>query len=125
MKYKDNKLQPKELKVLQKLQDGLINKQIAVEMGTTEQVIKNLLHQVFDKLGAENRLHAVLLGINYGLLQGTYVTKEGAYVTKEGQYGYHRVPIDAAVVVEWNRMVAVHCFKRRDENRAKFVASFS
>ena len=40
------------------------NKEIAVRVGTTEQVVKNYLRKVYDKLGVADRLELALYCLN-------------------------------------------------------------
>ena len=40
------------------------NKEIAVKVGTTEQVVKNYLRKVYDKLGVADRLELALYVLN-------------------------------------------------------------
>ena len=43
------------------LSDGLLNKQIAHEMGITEATVKANMTAIFRKLGASNRTQAMLI----------------------------------------------------------------
>ena len=47
---------------------GMKNKEIATEVGTTEQVVKNYLRKVYDKLGVADRLELALYCIHHRLL---------------------------------------------------------
>jgi DNA-binding NarL/FixJ family response regulator len=40
------------------------NKEIASQLGTTEQVIKNYLRKIYDKLGVSDRLELALYWLN-------------------------------------------------------------
>jgi two-component system, NarL family, nitrate/nitrite response regulator NarL len=53
-------LSPKEKAVITGITRGLRNKEIAFEIGTSEQVIKNYLRKIYDKLGVEDRLELAL-----------------------------------------------------------------
>lgn len=56
-------LSPQQLKVLQRVAEGRLNKQIADELGIQERTVKAHLTVVFEKLGVRNRTQAgVLLG---------------------------------------------------------------
>ena len=44
---------------------GMKNKEIAVRVGTTEQVVKNYLRKVYDKLGVADRLELALYCLNH------------------------------------------------------------
>jgi predicted transcriptional regulator len=45
------------------------NKEIAYQIGTTEQVIKNYLRKVYDKLGVSDRLELALYCLHHELLK--------------------------------------------------------
>lgn len=55
-------LTPRESRVLQLLRDGLSNKQIARAIEVSEQTVKYHLKNLYSKLGAVGRAHAVALG---------------------------------------------------------------
>jgi DNA-binding CsgD family transcriptional regulator len=60
-------LTARELQAAVLVWEGLTNHQIARALGTTEQVIKNYLHQIFDKLGVWSRLElAVYIAVRGG-----------------------------------------------------------
>jgi DNA-binding CsgD family transcriptional regulator len=44
---------------------GKRNKEIASQLGTTEQVIKNFLRRVYDKLGVADRLELAIFALNH------------------------------------------------------------
>ena len=54
-------LTPQQFRVLQMLGDGLLNKQIAYELGVSEATIKAHMTAILRKLGATNRTQAVLI----------------------------------------------------------------
>src|ERR1700753_4079290 len=54
------KLSKKELAIISCIPRGMRNKEIAYQIGTTEQVIKNYLRKVYDKLGVSDRLELAL-----------------------------------------------------------------
>lgn len=61
-------LTPSQLRILEGLKAGRLNKQIAFDLGVTEATIKAHLTSVFRKLGVQNRTQAVILAqqINLG-----------------------------------------------------------
>lgn len=63
------KLSPKELWIISGVTQGLRNKDIAQEVGTTEQVVKNYLRKVYDKLGVSDRLELALYCMHHHLLE--------------------------------------------------------
>ena len=54
-------LTPQQFRVLQMLGEGLLNKQIAYELGVSEATIKAHMTAILRKLGASNRTQAVLV----------------------------------------------------------------
>lgn len=59
-------LTPREREVLQLLARGLANKQIAAQLGLSENTVKFHISSVYAKLGAGNRAEAVTLGARRG-----------------------------------------------------------
>jgi DNA-binding NarL/FixJ family response regulator len=59
-------LSSKEIKVATLVWQGQTNPEIAAVLGTTEQVIKNHLRNVFDKLGVWSRLELALYVASHG-----------------------------------------------------------
>ena len=64
------KLTDKELLIVSCVTQGMKNKEIVSEIGTTEQVVKNYLRKVYDKLGVSDRLELALYCIHHRLLAG-------------------------------------------------------
>ena len=62
------RLSPRETEVLELLAEGLANKQIARRLGLTEATVKGYLSQLFEKLGAADRAHAVALALRSRLI---------------------------------------------------------
>ena len=62
------RLSDKELLIISCVTQGMRNKEIATEIGTSEQVIKNYLRKVYDKLGVSDRLELALYCIHHKLL---------------------------------------------------------
>ena len=54
------RLSPKETAIITCITQGKRNKEIAFQLGTTEQVIKNYLRKIYDKLGVSDRLELAL-----------------------------------------------------------------
>ncbi len=63
-----DRLTPKELRIVALIVQGFKNKEIAVQLGTTEQVIKNYLRNVYDKIGVSDRLELALFTIHHRML---------------------------------------------------------
>jgi DNA-binding NarL/FixJ family response regulator len=58
----------KEMLIISGVTQGLKNKDIAVQVGTTEQVVKNYLRKIYDKLGVADRLELALYSMHRKLL---------------------------------------------------------
>ncbi len=63
-------LTPKESMIVACVTQGMKNKEIAVRVGTTEQVVKNYLRKVYDKLGVADRLELALYCLNHHVVDG-------------------------------------------------------
>jgi len=50
----------REQRVIELVAQGLKNKEVADEIGTTEHVVKNYLRTIYDKLGLWNRVELAL-----------------------------------------------------------------
>jgi two-component system, NarL family, nitrate/nitrite response regulator NarL len=75
-------LSPKELAIITCITQGKRNKEIASQLDTTEQVIKNYLRKLYNKLGVSDRIELALYGLGNqldetksesGFLQGASV----------------------------------------------------
>jgi two-component system nitrate/nitrite response regulator NarL len=64
------RLSDKEMLIISGVTQGLKNKDIALEVGTTEQVVKNYLRKIYDKLGVSDRLELALYSMHHRLLDG-------------------------------------------------------
>ncbi|MHA7849732.1 response regulator [Roseovarius sp.] len=64
----NHNLSDKELFVLRLAADGLTNKEIARDLGTTEVTIKVHMRSICKKLGARNRAHAAIISRERALL---------------------------------------------------------
>jgi DNA-binding NarL/FixJ family response regulator len=63
-------LTPKESLIVSCVTQGMKNKEIALRVGTTEQVVKNYLRKVYDKLGVADRLELALYCLNHRVIEG-------------------------------------------------------
>jgi DNA-binding NarL/FixJ family response regulator len=61
-------LTPREMEILKYIGQGLLNKQIALELGISEQTIKNHVTSILRKLNANARTEAVVLALRQGLI---------------------------------------------------------
>lgn len=66
-------LTPKESLIVSCVTHGMKNKEIALRVGTTEQVVKNYLRKVYDKLGVADRLELALYCLNHHVVDNTKV----------------------------------------------------
>lgn len=62
-------LTPKETLIVSCVTQGMKNKEIALRVGTTEQVVKNYLRKVYDKLGVADRLELALYCLNHRVVE--------------------------------------------------------
>ncbi|HEX6493925.1 MAG TPA: LuxR C-terminal-related transcriptional regulator, partial [Acidobacteriaceae bacterium] len=63
-----DRLTPKELQIVALIIQGCKNKQIATQLHTKEQVIKNYLRSIYDKTGVSDRLELALFTIHHRIL---------------------------------------------------------
>ena len=66
-------LTPKETLIVSCVTQGMKNKEIALRVGTTEQVVKNYLRKVYDKLGVADRLELALYCLNHHIVDNAKV----------------------------------------------------
>lgn len=62
-------LSSRELEVLQGMAKGWPNKLIAAEMTVSTETVKTFVARILDKLGAEDRVQAVMVALDRGLLK--------------------------------------------------------
>jgi DNA-binding NarL/FixJ family response regulator len=63
-----DRLTPKEMQIVALITQGCKNKQIALQLNTKEQVIKNYLRSIYDKTGVSDRLELALFTIHHRVL---------------------------------------------------------
>jgi two-component system nitrate/nitrite response regulator NarL len=63
-----NELTPREREVVRGLIAGRTNREIALDLGLTEQAIKNILSAIYAKYQVRNRLELALLALRKNLL---------------------------------------------------------
>ncbi len=63
-----DRLTPKELQIVALIVQGCKNKDIAVQLSTKEQVVKNYLRSIYDKSGVSDRLELALFTIHHRVL---------------------------------------------------------
>ena len=74
------RLSDKELAIIACITRGMRNKEIAYQIGTTEQVVKNYLRKVYDKLGVSDRLELALYCLHHQILKQETAAAEMAFV---------------------------------------------
>jgi DNA-binding NarL/FixJ family response regulator len=62
------RLTPRELQIVALICEGLKNKQIAQQLGTKEQVVKNYLRSIYSKAGVSDRLELALFTVHHRAL---------------------------------------------------------
>ncbi|WP_213805023.1 response regulator transcription factor [Granulicella sp. dw_53] len=63
-----DRLTPKEMQIVALIVQGCKNKEIALQLGTKEQVVKNYLRSIYDKSGVSDRLELALFTIHHRAL---------------------------------------------------------
>ena len=59
----------RETAVLQLIARGNANKEIAVQLSTTEETIKSRVKSILMKLAANDRTHAAMIGLRRGIIE--------------------------------------------------------
>ena len=62
------RLTPKELQIVSLVSEGAKNREIALRLGTKEQVVKNYLRSIYDKVGVSDRLELALYTVHHRTL---------------------------------------------------------
>jgi DNA-binding NarL/FixJ family response regulator len=65
----DDDLTPREIDVLRLIASGNANKVIAAELSITEETVKSHIANILSKLGANDRTHAVTIGLKRGIIE--------------------------------------------------------
>jgi DNA-binding NarL/FixJ family response regulator len=64
----DDSLTPRETDVLRLIAAGNANKEIATQLGLTEETVKSHVRNILPKLGANDRTHAVTIALKRGII---------------------------------------------------------
>jgi len=64
----DSALSPKEISVLTLIAGGNANKEIAAQLSVSEESVKSYVRSILAKLGANDRTHAVTIGLKRGII---------------------------------------------------------
>lgn len=62
-------LTPREVEILQLIAAGNANKQIAAQLGVTEETVKGRVKSILAKLNAHDRTHAAMIGVKRGIIE--------------------------------------------------------
>src|SRR4029453_19392788 len=65
----DDALTPAEIAVLRLIASGNANKEIADELGVTEDTVKGRVKSILSKLDANDRTHAAIIGVKRGIIE--------------------------------------------------------
>jgi DNA-binding NarL/FixJ family response regulator len=65
----DDELSLREIKVLQLIASGNANKEIAAQLSIAEDTVKSHVSNILAKLGANDRTHAVTIGLKRGVIE--------------------------------------------------------
>jgi two-component system, NarL family, response regulator len=65
----DETLSPREIEVLRLVSGGNANKEIAARLFITEETVKGHIKNILAKLGANDRTHAVTIGLKRGIIE--------------------------------------------------------
>jgi DNA-binding NarL/FixJ family response regulator len=66
--HTDDALTPREVDVLRLVAGGNANKEIAAHLSLTEETVKSHIRNILAKLGANDRTHAVSIGLKRGII---------------------------------------------------------
>ncbi len=65
----DDALTPREIEVLRWIAGGNANKEIAAQLSVTEETVKGHVKNILAKLAANDRTHAVTIGLKRGIIE--------------------------------------------------------
>ena len=65
----EDELSPAELRVLLLIAEGKSNKEIAAQLGVSEDAVKGQVRNILSKLDAKDRTHAAMIGLKRGIIQ--------------------------------------------------------
>jgi len=65
----DDALTPAEINVLKLIAAGNANKDVALQLSVSEETVKSRVKSILSKLGANDRTHAVMIGLKRGIFQ--------------------------------------------------------
>jgi DNA-binding NarL/FixJ family response regulator len=65
----DSALSPREIDILRLVAAGNANKEIGAQLSMTEETVKSHMRNIFSKLGAKDRTHALAIGVKRGIIE--------------------------------------------------------
>ena len=65
----EDELSPREIDVLRLIAAGNANKEIAAQLSIAEETVKSHVTNILAKLGANDRTHAVTIGLKRGIIE--------------------------------------------------------
>ncbi len=80
-----DRLSDRELRILAAVVQGYKNKEIASQLYTTEQVVKNSLRNIFDKIGVSDRLELALFVLHHRMLAQAMAAAAGSAARAEAK----------------------------------------
>ena len=83
-----DRLTPKEMRIVALIVQGCKNREIALRLKTTEQVIKNYLRSIYDKTGVSDRLELALFTLHHRVLAEA-AAAVGSHIEAEEQSAGH------------------------------------
>ena len=78
------RLTPKEIQIISLVAEGWKNRQIAEQLTTKEQVVKNYLRSIYDKTGVSDRLELTVYTVHHRAL---------AEATERARANMNRAPV--------------------------------
>jgi DNA-binding NarL/FixJ family response regulator len=87
-----DRLTPKEMQIVALIVQGCKNKDIANQLHTKEQVVKNYLRSIYDKTGVSDRLELALFTLHHRLLAEA-AAKAGTLIQIKSKQAPLRIPI--------------------------------
>jgi len=83
-----DRLSDRELRIISAVVQGYKNRDIAMQLYTSEQMVKNALRNIFDKIGVSDRLELALFTIHHRILaQATASVRTAPPRRRPGQNG--------------------------------------
>ncbi len=69
-------MSPEKANILRQVADGRSYKELAADVGTTEQVIKNIIHILCRRNGAPNRVNLIAMALRKGTISWRAPSRE-------------------------------------------------